>query len=120
MRLDPISGYGVAYALREAILASAVIDTTGAVPSSQGYLSHYQHRLRDAFIGHLDACLRLYTAGLSSPTWNQEIKPMRQAVEAARRTPPMTYRYQLTGIRLVELAPADPTEPPSPAAGGRR
>jgi flavin-dependent dehydrogenase len=120
MRLDPISGYGVAYAIRGAILASAVIDTTGAVASSQGYLSHYQHRLRDAFIGHLDACLRLYTAGLTSPTWNQEIKPMRQAVEAARRTPAMTYRYQLTRIRLVELAPADPTEPPSPDAGGRR
>lgn len=121
MRLDPISGYGVTYAIREAILASAVIDTARAVASSQAYLSHYQHRLRDAFIGHLDACIRLYSAGLTSPTWNQEIKPMRQAVEAAaRRTPPVTYRYRLTGTRLVELAPADPTEPPSPDAGGRR
>jgi 2-polyprenyl-6-methoxyphenol hydroxylase-like FAD-dependent oxidoreductase len=120
MRLDPISGYGVAYAIREAILATAVIDTAGAAASSQGYLSHYQHRLRDAFIGHLDACIGLYGAGLASPTWNQEIKPMRQAVEAARRTPPMAYRYRLTGIRLVELAPADPTEPPSSDAGGRR
>jgi flavin-dependent dehydrogenase len=120
MRLDPVSGYGVAYAIREAILASAVVDTAAGVSSSHEYLSHYQHRLRDAFIGHLDACVRLYAAGLPSPTWNQEIEPMRQAVEAARRTAPTTYRYGLAGTRLVELGPADPTETPTPDAGARR
>ena len=112
MRLDPVSGYGVTYAIREAILASAVIDAAGTVPSSHGHLTHYQRRLRDAFVGHLDVCIRLYSAGLASPTWNQEIKPMRQAVEAARRTAAPTYRYRLTGTRLIELAPADQTEAP--------
>jgi flavin-dependent dehydrogenase len=69
MKLDPLSGSGAASAVRQAILAAAVVGAPSAgVPVAEA-LAHYARRLHDAFLDHLAHCLRYYGAAFSIPAW---------------------------------------------------
>ena len=56
MAFDPICGDGTAHAIREAILASAVIRALANGGAADGLLSHYQARLTAGFRRHLILC----------------------------------------------------------------
>lgn len=107
--VDPISGFGTAWALRGGILAAAVIDAVSSGLPEDECLGHYSDRLREAVAAHVDHCLRLYGAAFSSPAWKEELALMASArlAEGPRR-PPTRFGYRLNGFRL-ERQPAGRT-----------
>lgn len=66
---DPICGEGTSYALREAILAAAVIQE-GA---SAGARAHYESRLLAAFAKHLTQSRSYYESGPGTAWWSAQV-----------------------------------------------
>jgi hypothetical protein len=105
MAFDPLCGEGVANAVREAILASAVV--RGAL---QGYdvdslLTHYNSRLIRGFHRHLQVCEHFYTTGGTGPFWSSEVQLMRQGAAWLRErvnTQPSP-QYRLVGFELLPI-----------------
>jgi hypothetical protein len=99
---DPICGDGTAHAIREAILASAVIRALadGGDPSS--LLAHYQARLTAGFQRHLALCREFYRSGGDGPMWRSESQQIDRGIEwcHARLAEHSAFRYQLRGFEL--------------------
>lgn len=108
VRLDPLSGLGTAWALREGILAAAVVDAIDRGMAPGPCLDHYEARLREALYDHVGQCLRLYSAAFassassaSSPAWPTEIAGMAEALASERqRHPPASFGLRLNGLHL--------------------
>ena len=100
MKLDPLSGSGAASAVRQAILAAAVVGAPSAgVPVAEA-LAHYARRLHDAFLDHLAHCLRYYGAAFSTPAWSAELDSMRRVLHAQAQqqvSGPYRLRLRATG-----------------------
>ena len=90
MAFDPLCGDGTAHAVREAILASAVIGAAARGEDPIPLLAHYEARLTAGFRRHLAHCLQYYASGCGGPWWQAEAEST------------------LTGSRLVR----PPAEPP--------
>jgi len=101
MAFDPLCGDGTAHAIREAILASAVI-RAGANP---GMLAHYQARLTAGFRRHLELCQGFYTSGGDGPWWRHELDAIQQGIAWCDRQLAAhgDFRYQLTDFELHPL-----------------
>ena len=99
MSLDPICGDGSGHAVREAILATAVI--RGSARS--GMLEHYQSRLHLAFERHLTLCRNYYLTGNSGPWWDAETSLLDRGLAWTRLHTPPTSQYRLNGIDLEQL-----------------
>ncbi len=102
MAFDPICGDGTGNAVREAILASAVIRAASRGEAVEGLLAHYRARLIAGFRRHLELALAFYRRGSSGAWWKQEIAAMEQgaawcAGELARGP---GFRYRLEGFEL--------------------
>lgn len=97
MTLDPLCGDGCGHALREAILAAAVI-RGGAEPAM---LEHYESRLRLAFDRHLAMCRDFYVAGRSGAWWDQEIARLEEGLTWTRAHAAGQWRYRLEGFDLI-------------------
>jgi hypothetical protein len=80
MRLDPVCGDGVGHAIREAILAAAVIDGVSGGLSEDQALSHYRARLLTAFKSHLHACLRFYDSAGFGRAWDADRAETKRAI----------------------------------------
>jgi uncharacterized protein YfiM (DUF2279 family) len=100
MGLDPVCGDGCGHAIREAMLAAAVL-RGGCQP---GMLEHYQARLRLAFERHLGLCRTFYAAGNSGPWWTRELELVDQGLAWLQAAGPHEWRYRLDGFDLVPLA----------------
>lgn len=102
MALDPLCGDGTAYAIREAILASAVIVAAERGGERERLLSHYEDRLTAGFRRHLEHCLGYYESGSGKPWWRGEVESMRRGLdwcdERLKRHGP--FRYKLEGFEL--------------------
>lgn len=99
--VDPISGFGTAWALRGGILAGAVVEAVRVGLPEEECLGHYSNRLRAAAIDHVDRCLELYGAAFSTAAWKEELQRMASARDAHRRNHPAArFRYRLDGFRL--------------------
>ena len=68
---DPIAGEGTGHAVREGILASAVIRAADSTAAGPHLLSHYTNRMLSGFLRHLQDCSRFYAIDLS-PWWKSE------------------------------------------------
>ena len=101
MAFDPLCGDGTANAVREAILASAVIR------AGTESLTHYEARLTAGFQRHLSLCLSFYESGKSGAWWEPEIAALYKGLEwcGARSSSFGTYRYQLNGFDLLPVLP---------------
>jgi hypothetical protein len=102
MAFDPICGDGTAHAIREAILASAVIRAVAEGGDARGLLAHYQARLTAAFERHLTLCRQFYLSGGDSRLWRSELEAIDQGIQwchAALANHP-GFRYQLRGFEL--------------------
>jgi len=101
MAFDPLCGDGTAHAIREAILASAVI--RAAV--NDDVLAHYQARLTAGFRRHLALCQGFYTSGGDSPWWRQELDSIQQGIAWCDRRLAThgDFRYQLRDFELHPL-----------------
>ena len=79
MAFDPIAGEGAGNALREGILASAVIQAINNIGDEAGLLAHYSARLLSGFLRHLQDCCRFYES-VTGPWWEMELEQMRQGI----------------------------------------
>jgi hypothetical protein len=105
MAFDPICGDGTAHAVREAILAAAVIQAAARGEDAVQLLAHYQARLTAGFSRHLAHCLPYYAPGHGGPWWEQEAGSVTQGLDwcARQLSGHTTFRYQLNGFDLESL-----------------
>lgn len=99
---DPLCGDGTGNAIREAILASAVVRAAIDGANADALAAHYRTRLVAGFKRHLKACRQFYQAGHSGAWWDQELNSLDRGLEwCARRldTAP-AFRYRLSGFAL--------------------
>lgn len=85
LRFDPICGDGTAQAVREAVLAFAVIDAIAAGGNRAALLTHYRSMLVAAMRRHLDLCARFYASGGQGTWWRQQVAELARGHEACTR-----------------------------------
>ncbi len=102
MAFDPICGDGTGHAIREAILASAVVRGIAQGGNAQDLLAHYEARLTLGFQRHLADSLEHYRSGNSGPWWQTELKSLEGGLEwcANKMKGYGEFRYRLNGFEL--------------------
>jgi len=105
LAFDPLCGDGTGHALREAILASAVVRAVAKGAKPEDVLAHYRARLLAGFNRHLELCRGFYFSGRSGPWWDSELDAVHRGLEWCKReagqgTEP---RYRLSGFELQAL-----------------
>ena len=100
MGFDPLCGDGTAHAVREAILASAVIRAADGGGDTGELFAHYEARLTAGFHRHLAQCREFYASGGTGEWWTAEAAACLEGMKwcAARMT--RAFRYQLIGLEL--------------------
>ena len=106
LAFDPLCGDGAGYAIREAILASAVVRAAAKGAEAVDVVMHYRKRLLIGFQRHLDVCREFYASGHRGPWWDAELGLVCRGFEWCARELESTtkFRYQLRGF---ELQPAE-------------
>ena len=99
MAFDPLCGDGTANAVRESILAAAVIRT------GPDALSHYEARLTAGFQRHLALCVNFYQSANTGPWWQTELDSLHAGLAWCASRAFGAYRYQLNGFDLVPVLP---------------
>jgi hypothetical protein len=106
LAFDPLCGDGTGNAVREAILAAAVVRAVAAGAEEHHVLAHYRARLLDGFRRHLEICRQFYTAGQAGAWWDAELDYLTHGLAWCDRerqdAPP--YRYRLSGFELRPIA----------------
>ncbi len=102
---DPLCGEGTGNAVREAILASAIIRAAVEGASIDDLVAHYQTRLLAGFRRHFDLCIEFYASGRSGPWWDDQVNELKRGLawcsQQVRDTP--AFRYRLNGFTLERL-----------------
>jgi hypothetical protein len=106
MTFDPLCGDGTAHAVREAVLASAVLRALQSAGDPESLLAHYEARLTAAFRKHLELCLRYYQTGAQGDWWRQEAESIVRGLQWCNSTLPEVpeFRYRLNGFDLELVA----------------
>jgi len=102
---DPIAGEGAGNAIREAILASAVIRAIGKAGTENDLFAHYSNRILSGFLRHLQDCCRFYEA-VPGPWWEAESQSLKRGVEWAQKEVNSTPKnlFRLLGFELHPFA----------------
>jgi len=101
LSFDPICGDGTGYAVREGILAAAVIRAAERGEDGGSLRSHYGHRVLAAFRRHLELCREYYRTGGSGPWWRQELGALDEGVDWCNsELAGEVFRYRLSGFEL--------------------
>ena len=105
MAFDPLCGDGTAHAIREAILASAVIRAVAREGPKTDVLAHYEARLTAGFRRHLALCREFYTSGADGSWWRRELESIEQGIAwcDTRLSAHGTFRFELRDFELHEL-----------------
>jgi len=105
MAFDPICGDGTAHAVREAILACAVVRSISDGGDESGLRRHYEARLISGFQRHLMTSMDFYRSGNSGPWWDQELALLQQGLEwcAGIANGYGPFRYRLSGFELQSI-----------------
>ncbi len=80
LAFDPLCGDGTAHAIREAILASAVVRAAAEGVPEERLLAHYQMRLLAGLRRHLARCAGFYPTGGDGHWWDSELVALRRGV----------------------------------------
>lgn len=101
---DPICGDGTAQAVREAILAAAVIRAGRDGADSEKLATHYHSMLTASLRRHIQISGQFYATGGDGPWWRAQVAALREGYawgtsQLARLPEP---RYVLQGYRLLE------------------
>jgi hypothetical protein len=106
MGFDPLCGDGTAHAVREAILASAVIRSAVEGGAADDLLALYESRLISGFRRHLVQCHHFYRTGHSGAWWQQELNALERGLEWCTRKlhPQRPLNYRLNGFQLEAIA----------------
>jgi hypothetical protein len=102
MAFDPICGDGTAHAIREAILASAVIRALANGGDGDNLLLHYETRLTAGFRRHLGLCRDFYQSGGTAPLWRSELDAIDRGIRwcDGQFSAGAGFRYRLRGFEL--------------------
>ena len=102
LAFDPLCGDGSGNAIREAILAAAVVRAVAQGAHEEDVLAHYRARLLAGFRKHLELCRQFYAAGHSGPWWNTELDFLQQGIEwcARQMNDSKPFQYGLRGFEL--------------------
>ena len=101
LAFDPICGDGTGYAIREGILAAAVIRAAVRGEAFEGLLAHYTNRVTAGFRRHLELCREFYRSGGNGDWWRAELAALERGVEWCRtELGAETFRYRLNGFEL--------------------
>jgi hypothetical protein len=105
LAFDPLCGDGSGNAIREAILAAAVIGAIEGGGDPLELLAHYRGRLLAGFGRHLEACAEYYRAGGATPWWAMQLESARRGLAWCEREPSAggPFRYQLRGFDLERI-----------------
>ena len=102
LAFDPICGNRTAHAVREAVLAAAVVRAISNSGDETALLWHCEARLVLGFQRHLAASLEFYRSGNRGSWWDRESAFLQDGLEwcAARMHGFTEFRYQLRGFEL--------------------
>ena len=102
MAFDPLCGDGTAYAVREAILAVAVIRAVAAGAPMADVFAHYNARLTAGFHRHLTECAGFYRSGGTSDWWRGEYNAVERGLTWCSETMSTypAFRFRLNGFEL--------------------
>jgi hypothetical protein len=78
---DPLCGDGAGHAVREAILASAVVRAASAGGDVNTLVTHYRARLLGGFAKHLQVCREFYKTGQRGEWWAREVDSVNQGLD---------------------------------------
>ncbi len=96
MGFDPICGEGAGNAVREAILASAVLRAIQRGADVQPLLNHYSSRLLAGFLRHLQNCQAFYVPARNGPWWDAELAQLQAGIQwtsdRLSQIPPSSFR----------------------------
>jgi hypothetical protein len=97
MAFDPICGDGTAHAVREAVLAAAVVRAMMDGGSQDELLAHYEARLTAGFQRHLMLCRQFY-----EPLQRSELDAIDRGIQwcSGALANHARFRYQLRGFEL--------------------
>lgn len=103
---DPLCGDGTAHAIREAVLAAAVIRRVSDGANADDLLDLYASRLIAGFRRHLIQCHNFYRTGHSGAWWTQELNSLEQGLEwcTQKLSPSRPLQYRLNGFELEAIA----------------
>jgi 2-polyprenyl-6-methoxyphenol hydroxylase-like FAD-dependent oxidoreductase len=102
LSFDPLCGDGTGNAVREAILAAAVIRAASAGENVDRLLAHYRARLIAGCARHLELCRGFYLSGNRGPWWEKEIAYLEEGIVWCGQTlgAGNVFRYRLNGLEL--------------------
>lgn len=102
LAFDPICGDGVANAVREAILAAAVLTALEKEVDPASLLAHYEARLTAGFRRHLEICHGFYRSGGTGEWWQTQALALLSGIEwcDSRPAAKQAFRFRLAGFRL--------------------
>lgn len=102
LAFDPLCGDGAGNAIREAILAAAVIRAAEGGAPAEELREHYRIRLIAGLLRHLQLCREFYATGHRGPWWDAELEFIREGVKYCRREleHAPSSRYRLRGFEL--------------------
>lgn len=106
LAFDPLCGDGTGNAIREAILAAAVIRAEANGAQEHDVLAHYRARLLAGFRRHLELCRQFYAVGHSGPWWNTELDFLQQGIEwcTGQMNDSKLFQYRLSGFELQAIS----------------
>ena len=107
MAFDPICGDGTAHAIREAILASAVIRAAGDEENPDQLFAHYEARLAAGFRRHVSLCQQYYQSGGEGPWWQAELAALSRGIAWCddKLAPGLNFQYRLDDFELSRILP---------------
>ncbi|MFZ0591211.1 MAG: hypothetical protein WAM39_12055 [Bryobacteraceae bacterium] len=107
---DPLCGEGMGNAIREAILASAVVRASLSGGRVDDLILHYKSCLLGGFLRHLETCEAFYSSGPQDDWWQTEQLRIRDGIDWVRqRLPDQPFRFRLSGFDLEEMDLERPT-----------
>ena len=110
MTFDPLCGDGTGNAVRESILAAAVIRAAATGEPPEPLLAHYRARLTAGMLRHLELCRAFYESGNPGPWWEQERSSLDRGIAWCRQSLSTAgpFRYRLNGFELEKLPSPGP------------
>jgi hypothetical protein len=105
LAFDPLCGDGSGHAIREAILAAAVLRGIHRGGDCDELLAHYRSRLLAGFNRHLETCEGFYRTGGSTPWWQTQLQAVRTGMEWCTRElrRSLAVQYRLRGFDLERI-----------------
>jgi hypothetical protein len=105
LSFDPICGDGIGNAIREGILAAAVLRAIRRGEDPGALLEHYTSRLLAGFTRHLELSLEFYRSGGTGSWWREQSEALRKGIAWGQsQGMERNRRYSLRGFDLERLA----------------